>query len=80
MSTPASSWSSSARPPPQAATAAEAATATGGATATEVTVTYTHLERHGEMAEAMRSAIGNPGPGDTLHRYAEVVQRHATRS
>jgi uncharacterized protein YndB with AHSA1/START domain len=51
-----------------------------GTGATEVTVTYTHLERHGEMAEAIRSAISDPGPGDTLHRYAEAVRRHAAGS
>jgi uncharacterized protein YndB with AHSA1/START domain len=48
-----------------------------GADATEVTVTYTHLERHGEMAAVIRSAIGNPG-ANTLLRYADVVRRHAT--
>lgn len=49
-----------------------------GTQATEVTVTYTHLERHGEMAEAIRSAISSPGPGDTLHRYAHAVTKHTT--
>jgi uncharacterized protein YndB with AHSA1/START domain len=48
-----------------------------GAGATEVAVTYTHLDRHGEMAGVIRSAIGNPGAGDTLRRYAEVMARHA---
>ncbi len=48
-----------------------------GADVTEVTLTYTHLDRHGEMAGLLRSAIENSGPGDTLQRYADVVTRHA---
>jgi uncharacterized protein YndB with AHSA1/START domain len=51
-----------------------------GAETTEVTLTWTHLERHGEMAGAITSAINNPGPGDTLHRYAETVTRHTGSS
>jgi uncharacterized protein YndB with AHSA1/START domain len=47
-----------------------------GAEATEVTLTYTHLDRHGEMAGVIRSAINHQGPGDTLHRYADAVTRH----
>ena len=42
---------------------------------TEVTLTYTHLERHGEMEPVIRAAISAPGPSDTLARYAELVAR-----
>jgi uncharacterized protein YndB with AHSA1/START domain len=48
-----------------------------GAGVTEVTVTYTQLERHGEMAGVLRAAVANPRGGDTLQRYAEVVGRYA---
>jgi uncharacterized protein YndB with AHSA1/START domain len=51
--------------------------APAGPDATEVSVTYTHLDRHGEMAGMLRGAIENPGPADTLQRYADVVARHA---
>lgn len=47
-----------------------------GGDATEMVLTYTHLERHGEMAETLRSAIETSSPDDTLHRYAQVVARH----
>lgn len=50
-----------------------------GPDATEVTVTYIHLERHGEMAAVIRSAIDDPG-ASTLVRYAEVVKRHTARA
>jgi uncharacterized protein YndB with AHSA1/START domain len=43
---------------------------------TEVVFTYTHLERHGEMAPMLRAAIANPGPGSAVERYAEAVRRH----
>jgi uncharacterized protein YndB with AHSA1/START domain len=42
---------------------------------TEVTLTYTHLERHGEMEPVIRAAISAPRPSDTLARYAELVAR-----
>jgi uncharacterized protein YndB with AHSA1/START domain len=48
-----------------------------GPDATEVVLTYTHLDRHGEMAGMLASAIENPGSVDTLQRYADVVARHA---
>ena len=48
-----------------------------GPDATEVVLTYTHLERHGEMAPVIRAAIGGPGSGGTLDRYADVVARRA---
>ena len=49
-----------------------------GADATEVVLTYTHLERHGQdLATMIREAISTRGPGNTLERYAEVVARHA---
>jgi len=53
--------------------------ALSGANTTEVMLTYTHLDRHGEMADMIRSAISRPGP-DTLDRYAEVVKRHTAQS
>jgi uncharacterized protein YndB with AHSA1/START domain len=48
-----------------------------GSGATEMVLTYTHLERHGEMAAQIGSAIEASSPDDTLHRYAEVVARLA---
>jgi uncharacterized protein YndB with AHSA1/START domain len=48
-----------------------------GPGSTEVVFTYTHLERHGEMAPVLRAAIANPGPGSAVERYAEAVKRHA---
>jgi uncharacterized protein YndB with AHSA1/START domain len=48
-----------------------------GPAATEVMLTYTHLDRHGELAGSLRAAIRQPGSGDTLQRYSDVVARHA---
>jgi uncharacterized protein YndB with AHSA1/START domain len=42
---------------------------------TEVTLTYTHLDRHGEMASVIRSAIEGANPGETLQNYADAVAR-----
>jgi uncharacterized protein YndB with AHSA1/START domain len=47
-----------------------------GSDATEVVLTYTHLARHGQMAEMLRSAIETSTPDDTLHTYAKVVARY----
>jgi len=47
-----------------------------GPDATEVALTYTHLERHGDMAAVIRSAVAADSPDDTLHRYAEVVAKY----
>jgi uncharacterized protein YndB with AHSA1/START domain len=47
-----------------------------GPESTEVIFTYTHLERHGEMAAVLRAAIANPGPDSAVERYAETVKRH----
>ena len=33
-----------------------------GPDSTEVVFTYTHLDRHGEMASVIRAAIASPGP------------------
>jgi uncharacterized protein YndB with AHSA1/START domain len=48
-----------------------------GTESTEVILTYTHLERHGEMAPALRAAIGSPRSGSAVERYAEAARRHA---
>jgi len=50
-----------------------------GARTTEVTATYTHLDRHGDLAGMLRAAIENPGQADALQRYADVVARHAAK-
>jgi len=48
-----------------------------GADATRVTLTYTHLDRHGaDMAAMIRGAVAAPGQGSTLDRYAEAVARY----
>ncbi len=49
-----------------------------GAGVTEVALTYSELERHGEFAETLRGAIAGSSPGESLENYAAVVARHAT--
>lgn len=51
-----------------------------GSDSTEVVFTYTHLERHGEMAPMLRAAIANPGPGSAVERYAEAVRQNRRHS
>jgi uncharacterized protein YndB with AHSA1/START domain len=46
---------------------------------TEVVVTYSELERAGEMASNLRAALDAADPGETLERYAAVVARRAVR-
>lgn len=46
-----------------------------GPDATGVVLTYTHLDRHGEMAGIIRAALAGPDPGQTLVQYAGVVAR-----
>jgi uncharacterized protein YndB with AHSA1/START domain len=47
-----------------------------GPDATEVIVTNTHLDRHGEMAGHLRSVLDAANPGETLQRYGDLVARH----
>lgn len=49
-----------------------------GQGSTEVVFSYTHLERHGDLAPMLRDAIANPGSGSAVKRYAEAVKRYAT--
>ncbi len=42
---------------------------------TEVVVTYSELERTGEMASQLRAALA-ADPGETLERFAATVARH----
>jgi uncharacterized protein YndB with AHSA1/START domain len=48
-----------------------------GPGATDVTLTYTQLARHGEFAAVLGAALAAPDPGPTLVQYAGVVARHA---
>lgn len=48
-----------------------------GPDSTEAVFTYTHLERHGAMAPMLRGAINQPGPGNAVERYADLVKRLA---
>jgi len=42
---------------------------------TEVVLTYTELDRHGEMAGQIRAAIDAADPGESLQNYADLVTR-----
>ncbi|GAB2862558.1 hypothetical protein GCM10022221_73040 [Actinocorallia aurea] len=53
--------------------------APAGPDRTEVTLTHSGLERHGEIAGMIRAALDGPSPGETLARYSEVVARHGAR-
>jgi hypothetical protein len=47
-----------------------------GPETTEVTVTYTHLERcDAAFADQLVAVLATPGPGDTLERYARVAEQ-----
>ncbi len=47
-----------------------------GPESTEMVLTYTQLDRHGEFGEQLRSAIEGSASGGTLEQYAAVVARH----
>jgi uncharacterized protein YndB with AHSA1/START domain len=47
-----------------------------GSGRTEVVLTYSELDRAGEMAAQLRAPVD---PGETLERYAAAVARHAAR-
>lgn len=44
---------------------------------TRVELTHSEFHRHGETAAAIWAAVNGPSPGETLARYAEVVDKHA---
>jgi uncharacterized protein YndB with AHSA1/START domain len=47
-----------------------------GPTVTEVTVTYSHLERcDPDFADQLLAVLTAPGPGDSLERFARVVEQ-----
>jgi uncharacterized protein YndB with AHSA1/START domain len=48
-----------------------------GPQATEVTLTYSQLHRHGALGRQLLAILSAPGPGETLQRYADLVSRMA---
>ena len=51
-----------------------------GPTTTKVTLTHADLHRHGEIAEGIHKALDGPSPGETLEKYAAVVDKHIPRA
>ncbi|HEY3682983.1 MAG TPA: hypothetical protein VGL93_08075 [Streptosporangiaceae bacterium] len=46
-----------------------------GPDATEVVLTHTGLDRHGDLAARLHAAPDGPSPGATLGNYAAAVAR-----
>jgi uncharacterized protein YndB with AHSA1/START domain len=46
-----------------------------GPKATEVSLTYSQLHRHGELTGQLVAILSAAGPGETLQRYADLVAR-----
>jgi len=48
-----------------------------GQDSTEVVLTYTELDRHGDFAAQLRAAIEAGDPGESLQNYADLAARAA---